>query len=76
MTVGETTAEHDVPDAAKPPPSQDEAFVEFHDSVEDCPAVSDFGLAESVAVTVGSPVSGPPSNGHGHGGTHKQNNKG
>ena len=49
VRVGETTAEPDVPFMVKPPPVQDEAFVELHDSVEDCPAVNDFGLAESEA---------------------------
>ena len=61
MTVGETTAEPDVPGAAKPPPSQDEAFVEFHDKVEDCPAVNDLGSAVSEAVAAGGGVVNEPA---------------
>jgi hypothetical protein len=48
--LGATTVEPDVPDAVKPPPVQDEALVELHERVDECPAVTDVGLAESEAV--------------------------
>ena len=61
VTVGETTTEPDVPDAAKPPPSQDEAFVELHDRVEDCPAVIDPGPADNEAVAAGGGAVNEPA---------------
>ena len=47
---GVTTAEPDVPDVAKPLLLQEVALVELHKRVDDCPAVTDVGLAESEAV--------------------------
>jgi hypothetical protein len=50
-----------VPDAAKPPPAQDEAFVELHDNVEDCPELMLFGLADKEAVVAGGGVVNEPA---------------
>ena len=61
MTVGWTIAEPEVPDAEKPLPAQDVAFVELHDSVEDCPELMVFGLAESEAVVAGGGVVNDPA---------------
>ena len=44
----------EVPPAVKPVPVQLVAFVEFHDSVDDCPVTMVDGLAESVAVGAGN----------------------
>jgi hypothetical protein len=51
--LGATTAEPDIPVNAKLPLAQDVALVELHDSVDDCPAFIDVGLAESEAVGAG-----------------------
>ena len=48
-----TTAEPDVPDAAKLLPVQDVALVELHERVDDFPAFTDVGLAASDAVGAG-----------------------
>ena len=48
--MGWTTAEPEIPDAAKPLPAQDAAWVEDQVMVEDCPEVIDLGLAERAAV--------------------------
>lgn len=61
MTLGETTAEPEIPDAMKPLPVQDEALVELHDKVEDWPALIDCGLADSEAVTTGGGVVNEPA---------------
>ncbi len=61
VTVGETTAEPGVSDMVKPPPVQDEAFVEFHNKVEDCPGLMVLGLAEREAVVAGSGVVKEPA---------------
>ena len=53
VALGVTTAEPEVPDEVKPLPTQEVAFVELHERVEDCPAVIEMGLAESVAVGAG-----------------------
>ena len=53
VALGVTTAEPEVPDAVKPPPVQDVALVELQESVDDCPAVIEVGLAESDAVGAG-----------------------
>ena len=50
VAVGATVAEPEVPFAANPAPLHDVALLEFHDRVEDCPAVIEFGLAASVSV--------------------------
>ena len=57
VVVGDTVAVPEVPDAVKPVPVQDVAFVEPHVSVEDWPPVIEVGLAESV--TVGCCVTPP-----------------
>ena len=59
--MGETTAEPDVADAVKLPPVQDEALVELHDSVEDCPALMVFGLATREAIVAGGGVVNEPA---------------
>ena len=61
MTVGLTTAEPEVPDAAKPLPAQDVAWVEDQVRVEDCPAATDLGFAESAAVGAGGGVVKEPA---------------
>ena len=61
MTVGWTAAEPEVPDAEKPLPAQEEAFVELHDSVEDCPELMVFGLADKEAVVAGGGVVNEPA---------------
>jgi hypothetical protein len=53
VTLGVTTAEPEVPDAAKLPPVQDVALVELQERVDDLPAFIDVGLAESEAVGAG-----------------------
>ena len=53
VTLGATTAEPDIPVKAKLPLAQDVALVELHDSVDDCPAFIDIGLAASDAVGTG-----------------------
>jgi hypothetical protein len=53
VTLGVTRAEPEVVDAAKLPPVQDVAFVELHERVDDFPAFTDVGLAESDAVGAG-----------------------
>jgi hypothetical protein len=50
VAVGDTLAVPDVPEAVKPVPVQDVAFVELHVRVDDPPAVIEAGLAERVAV--------------------------
>jgi hypothetical protein len=61
VTVGETTAEPDVADALKWLPVQDDALIELHDRVEDCPALTIFGLAEREAVVAGGGVVNEPA---------------
>jgi len=53
VTRGVTTAEPEVPDAAKLPLLQDVALVELHERVDDLPALTEVGLAESEAVGAG-----------------------
>lgn len=53
VTLGMTTAELEVPDAAKPPPVQDVALVELQERVDRCPAFTDVGLADNDAVGAG-----------------------
>lgn len=53
VALGVTTAEPEVPDALKPPPVQVVALVELHDRVDDCPAFTNVGLAESAAAGAG-----------------------
>ena len=53
VTLGLTTAEPEVPDAVKLPPVQDVALVELQERVDDLPAFTDVGLAESEAVGAG-----------------------
>jgi hypothetical protein len=48
--LGATTAEPDIPVKAKLPLVQDVALVELHESVDDCPALIEVGLAASEAV--------------------------
>ncbi len=43
VRVGETTAEPDVPFMVKPPPVQDEAFVELHDPLRTVPRLTTSG---------------------------------
>jgi hypothetical protein len=50
VAAGDTVAVPDVPEAVKPVPVQDVAFVELHVSVEDWPAVMDGGLADKETV--------------------------
>jgi hypothetical protein len=61
VTVGWTTTEPDVPDAEKPLPAQDVALVELHDSVEDCPSLMVFGLADKETVVAGGGVVNKPA---------------
>ena len=51
--MGATTAEPEVPDAVKLPLLQDVALVELQERVDDSPAFTDVGLAESEAVGAG-----------------------
>jgi hypothetical protein len=70
VALGLTTAEPETPDAAKLPPVQDVALVELQERVDDLPAFTDVGLAESEAVggdggggatvTVAAAVADPP----------------
>ena len=53
VTLGLTTAEPETPDAAKLPPVQDVALVELQERVDDLPAFTDVGLAESKALGAG-----------------------
>jgi hypothetical protein len=50
VVLGVTTVEPEIPDAVKPAPVQDVALIEFHERVDDCPAFTDVGLAESDTV--------------------------
>lgn len=63
--MGFTTAEPEVPDAAKLPPVQDVALVELHERVDDFPAFADVGLAESEAVGAGGGGGGGSGGGGG-----------
>jgi hypothetical protein len=53
VTLGVITAVPEIPDAAKLPPVQDVALVELHERVDDHPAFTEVGLAESEAVGAG-----------------------
>ena len=50
VLAGETVAEPEVPEAVKPVPVHEVAFVELHESVADPPAEIEVGFAERVAV--------------------------
>lgn len=54
VCAGETPTEPDVPEAVKPVPVQEEAFVEFHERVEDWPLAMEVGLAARDAVGAGA----------------------
>ena len=54
VTVGETDVLPEVPDALKPVPVHEVAFVELHVSVDDWPLVMLVGFAERVAVATGA----------------------
>jgi hypothetical protein len=56
VAVGDTVAVPEMPEAVKPVPVQEVAFVELHVSVEDWPAVMEVGLAESVTLGGVTPV--------------------
>jgi hypothetical protein len=53
VALGCTTTEPEVPDGVKLPPLQDVALVELQESVDDCPAVTDAGLADKDTVGAG-----------------------
>lgn len=53
VTLGVTTAEPEVPDIVKLTPLQDVALLELQESVDEFPAFTDMGLAESEAVGAG-----------------------
>lgn len=61
VTLGVITAEPEVPGAAKPPPVHDLALAELQERVDDCPALTDVGLAESEAVGAGGGGCAPAS---------------
>src|SRR6516162_161416 len=52
--MGNTCVDPEVPDAVKPPPLQEAAFVDFQVSMDCCPKEIVPGLAASVAVGVGA----------------------
>ena len=53
VTIGETLTDPETPDGVNPLPVQLVALVEDHESVDDCPAMTDVGDAERETVGVG-----------------------